>query len=854
MTLPHNPILLSQEDWTPSEKYFLIPTLIIPCGSTERFTALKRALALRLGQYFADGLFTWSQVLELSAPIPKDQIAQQLDSFRNQALWENLLRKGYVEKLPSPAHPLNIRVVVLCDFLSGTIENEVATEWLSKLAASVKQKSGEPSTYSLSLVILGEPLENVESLQSYFPRLYLNTTVLGGTQMDASRILQVCQNLIVALTTSEIVRFIKTVMSSKDSHDSLKKINWISLGASTIITDVEAMRLRFVPEVASQFTQRLVPDPLNEAQKKLLDEAVEHKRREFQHGLLFQESPKEKDPESPWSVKKNAQDFGWDITFSDKNKEPQVLKNKDKREGCYLSFESNLAKAIFGVDTGWWLDERNSELLILKTDSFIESLWKRVKFGWNRFVDLLRSVSLPITLGNGASLGENYKGLVSNLRTNLAKNASIQHEKLLDTLSFLIERRSYTGDTPLDINTQWPTGIQAAQYWAERITDRFSHSPIFLYGTEQVAPAQSDGKEFFMLCASADIAAMEETINQYRRFHRSLLSPWGMLLKLIVAYPLITGLLDLFVNWELAATALVSFAGIVLLGVADFVYWGLKDREMLISVRSSINEILAKRVLSLIARVIQDYRLKSAAYFPHIQTLLSELSVLFREEDQRITEQRGQGTIASDLVDEGSIYRLADYARALGTHSVLVDDNYEWDLLRGETAFVLDDPETSKTILSWKSEAKRSANAEAAQGSNGKIEKAENFFIDKYVRSLLEERKLATTVLEDLKIFSNRYALREFATGQLASYTLTEKCDDLRNGLKWRWLYQRSIPLGGEKKNSTAFTLISVPDQAPLTSQAGRASEYWIQEAQIITSRQSNEISCMRGTIEWEKL
>jgi hypothetical protein len=823
--------------------------LIIPCASTARFAILQKALTSRLSQYIADDLF-WSPDLELTTPV-QDQAIEQFAKFRNQTLWEKFFRKGYVEQIPSPEHPVTIQTIVICDLLDDSIQHGAVVKRLSELATSIREKSADQSPYNLALVVLGKPLTDMESLQVYFPCFYLSPTGWGGIQTDTNRILQGCQNLIVALSTSEMSRFINTTIGIKSISNGERKIRWISLGASAIIADIGTMRSRFELEVLSQFTERLVPDTLNEAQKKMLDQAVEQKQRGFQNGLLFEDQPK--DISHPWSVKAIAMNTGWDIKFSDKEKEPQVLSNKEKREGCYLTYESALAKVLFDKDARWWLDERTSELKILKTDSFLDSLRKRIKFSWDRFVDLFHSVSLPDATGNEAVLSRNYEELLSSLRTNLDENANKQHRHLQDTLSFLIERRGYTGDTPLDTNTQWPTGIQAAQYWAVKITERLFYTPVFLYGTEEVAPAQSGGEEYCRASARDDIAAIETAINKYRRFHRSLLTSLGTILKLIVAYPLATGVLDLFLDWDSTLLAFVSLLIIFFLGMFDFVYWLFKDRGLLISIRSQVNELLAKRALSLIARVIQDTRLKSVADFLRIQTLLAELSVLLVNEHQRISEHIKQDMVRAEQIDEGAIYMLSDYIRALGTRSILVDEQYEWSSLKGEVASVFDDPESSKTILSWKSEAKRSANTDASQNSNGKFEKAEIAFIDQYIHPLLQTQKLASTVLQDLKGLSKYFASQEFKTQELASYILAEKSDDLRNGLKWAWLYQRATPLGGRKENSSLFALISVPDELPLTSKAGRASEYWPQEAQVITSRQMNEIGCIRGIIEWEK-
>jgi len=80
---------------------------------------------------------------------------------------------------------------------------------------------------------------------------------------------------------------------------------------------------------------------------------------------------------------------------------------------------------------------------------------------------------------------------------------------------------------------------------------------------------------------------------------------------------------------------------------------------------------------------------------------------------------------------------------------------------------------------------------------------------------------------------------------------LADKNENLKSGLKWNWLYQHAHPLGGDVKHYSLFTLISVSDQAPLGGATGSNSEYWPKDAHVIISRQTNEIGCVRGVIEW---
>ena len=846
MTLPtpDDARIFVVKDWLHSANIYLAPTLILPCGLGNDLEQLQKGVNRRLDLVLAKDIVRWAPALDPLQVVKPGQIQEAIAPLLELGYWQELVDGGYVAHMPDDDHPMKIQLLVVCR-IDDTTQDGMA-EWLNKLASAVTSSNvSERVAFTMALLILGEPTLDLEKIQVFWPRFCIGKKAWGGAQVSHEHVLQVCQNAILSLSTSEFGRFIELAVGKKK-----KNVRWISLGVSAILTDVQAIRERFASDVLSQFTNSLVPESLSDDQKKMLDGLGEEKRKEFHSNLLR-------------GIKTTAESIGWKIdtafddydaqTIENKSKpEPGVLRNKSLGKGCYLSPSSRVAMDLFQGKPAWWLNEKYETSFIPKTWPFYQRFWGWLKFGWGQFVDLFQNVPLPDTSQLEDLLAVNYQDLFSRFKLDLREPASQEYGNLLDILIALIERRGYTGKLfPLDMIEKWPQGFRAAGYFSTLFEEKLTRSPIFLYDDKPVEPAGMDGEKFSAASARSDLSTINEAVNRYRRFHAKIISPIGVFLKLIVAWPLLIGALELFVNWNQVSIFTLSAIALITIGVGQLVYWRLKDRRMLMWVRAEINACFSKRVLSFAARVMQDYRLRVAARLPDIQKLISELAHEFEEENLRVSQECMHYSKQGDAREDGVTYRVMAYEQVLGTRPVLVNEEYEWKALAGETAYVWDDPESSKTVLSWKSEAKRSANTAASQRSDGKYEKAETGFVVTNVLPLLEKPKLARTIVVSLQKLSDQFASLEFKPHLLTSYALADKNENLKSGLKWNWLYQHAHPLGGDVKHYSLFTLISVSDQAPLGGATGSNSEYWPKDAHVIISRQTNEIGCVRGVIEW---
>ena len=292
---PLEALVLDLESWTPSKKIFLTPTLIFRCGTASHLDALRDAANQRLAEYLNAGVFRWSAVLDPTGPISKVQISAETEQMLGQELWQELVDQEYVGYLPEPDRPMQVQFLVVCD-AGQDVSSDAIVDWLTKLAAAIKStNTGKRSLYSLSLLLLGDTSIDADKIQDYWPRFHLGKTAWGGMQVTEDQVMQVCQNVIVSLLTSEFANCIENAVGK-----NTKSVSWIYPGASAILVDLQSTRDRYNPEVLGQFTRPLVCPYPDEKQRDMLDKAAGDKRREFQCNLLFQAA-------------ETARQSGWDL-------------------------------------------------------------------------------------------------------------------------------------------------------------------------------------------------------------------------------------------------------------------------------------------------------------------------------------------------------------------------------------------------------------------------------------------------------------------------------------------------------------------------------------------------------------
>jgi hypothetical protein len=209
------------------EKFYFTPTLVISCGAQYPFQKLQEQVNARLTQVIDSGIVRWSPIFDPGTKaISRQSLEESLSPFFRQEFWLKLVEGQFVEQLPDNAHPLRLQFLVLCDCFDRDKE-QVFVSWLENLSSQLKSIIGERADYSLSLLVLGCSFKKIDKLQSFWPRFYIGQVALGGTSVSSEMLLQACQSIIVALTTSDAKSVVDHLVGSKR-----KITRWISLGVS----------------------------------------------------------------------------------------------------------------------------------------------------------------------------------------------------------------------------------------------------------------------------------------------------------------------------------------------------------------------------------------------------------------------------------------------------------------------------------------------------------------------------------------------------------------------------------------------------------------------------------------------
>jgi hypothetical protein len=356
----------------------------------------------------------------------------------------------------------------------------------------------------------------------------------------------------------------------------------------------------------------------------------------------------------------------------------------------------------------------------------------------------------------------------------------------------------------------WPTGLQAVVHALNTTINWLEHSPDLLKDNKGISPAPGGGQDYWNTAAESDSAQIMAGARRYQRSERTVSSWVGILLKLIPAWPLLAGLLDIITDWDIGRSVIVSGLGLIALGATELIWHVFSLRRLLERIQRQWKDCLSERVAEILAKTLADYRYQAVGRLRLIASAFDELSDLMLAKYQEIRLKREQSPKRTSQ-DEGTVYRLIDFRRA--------DE--------------------------WKSFAIQNANAQFP-----KHDGAAAGLIAQYALPLLEKPATGRIVLRILEESSEDWARQESRANLPKPYELVSDIKALREGKRWQWLWQRAQLLGDIKKGGKYFTLITLSSDAALEGAYGKNSPYWRADWFVARSRLTHEIGCIRGVIE----
>jgi len=813
---PHKPDEAAASlEWKPGETWYVPPTLIVLHSTDVQGMAdLRRDVEQRLRPYVEIGALQWLEWFDPEEEVSSEKITQACEPLLRLDLWQRLVKAGYRPQLPDARSPAQVQIFVVWDAMTQASQDPV--RGLKQFAESTKQQLKGKAELSLALVLLGgEPGVEVGALDAYWPRVRLSTTALGGTRVERGRVHQTCQHILVALVSSELTRTIESVMDK-----SRESAGWIALGASALLVDLPLMRQGLRQAILKEVLKPLVASPLTDLERQGVEEMIEGRATAFREAMLG---------EATIGLKES----GWRL-----DREGLAIKQ------CCLA-NPDLLDAAFG-------EYRGGVPMCVPSSSEEgrRSLIGRVR-GWS-FRDarmLLSVLAEPFLPARNLSeeLAEHYSQLRAPIefRPSLEKAQGIaptvrrEYEDLRKLFASFLDRGLVPSEgipSLRGVSTPMPAGLQAAiQAVASMLKYLANDRDVQVARdarVEWVRPAPLDSDRYWEAAAEADADLVEGNLRRYSRFARTLASPLGVALRLIPAWPLLTGLLSLLPDWDVGRSAIVAGAALVVIGIAELVYWWLiRAWRLLNRIQGEAHRCLADRVLTLTTRAIRDCRLLVMIRLRKAFFVLKDLHTLLLERYRTLEEaQRFLTGIRS--VEEGSVYRLVDWKPVL-----------EWARMAAEDI----------NRSGWSHELHELQ--EQLRKRDLGYDSAITALIAKEVWPLAVRPAPIQAIVRRFEEESDNQAERIFKPDRLEPTpivkNIVQELESLKEGRQWEWLWQHAQPLGEAGPSHSTLTVILAPERA-LKGDTGWTSPYWRSEWLEARTRQTHEVVCIRGMIEWK--
>jgi hypothetical protein len=273
----------------------------------------------------------------------------------------------------------------------------------------------------------------------------------------------------------------------------------------------------------------------------------------------------------------------------------------------------------------------------------------------------------------------------------------------------------------------------------------------------------------------------------------SLLSPWGLGMRMIVLYPLLLCLIFLFTPIQsLSLIAIVLAILIGLFGVFAII-WSVKDFYRVID--NERNEFFAEQFTPIIVKIVAQ---SAEKYRVDLYKQLTRLYDIYSEVDYTINNLATKPSTVVENYNVPTRYVLRNLTRVFGTKKILVDAKYKgepWDFLRSESVQVYE--ANQQLWLSWISRAKLKLN------QTGKS-RAEVTILHDLAKKLFEQQRMARTAFAYMYQQIDNQLPSIKAEDPISLDELLELTHDLQSGQQWLWLESnakvdgvpRSLPIG----------------------------------------------------------
>lgn len=767
----------------------ITPTVVLVCGTIggANARALKEQVFHRLDLQIPSDFVGWAQIPETfqkDTTALKQTVAAAVRPFLTvryiKDLWERSfaeddIRRQFLPEIPGGAKPFKPQVIVLHWNIGNNAS--VATSFLKDLETALREAFLGRANPTITLVSVGNSSPELPKDTLYWPRFRLQTITEGGFEADTAWLYENCVNLILALITSELQIDIQERFGLKP-----KAIRWLWVGTSAVAVDVHTMR-----ELVRQSVTRELLAPV--LLQNELDASIEHdvvtKIEQLQKQLF----------DSGLDVLTQQ---GW--TF-------ETIPQKRTITSAALNLDSNLRSTLFKP-----VNDLNGVVSAGFQTGSLSNYYKDLR-------DTLKKALAAETNKAFAELCRYIRSILMITKESSPQDTSPPTNFLANPLQDLPKK--ITQDefvTP----EQEPRGLKAAVEAARQASYQLYRSADL--EKRDLYRCRIGTDDYLETVGELDEEALGIADLRYKRFRRSSLSPLGFVLKLLPAWPLLTTLLIMLLEWDEWLAALI--AGVFLSALGIFEHLSLEDvaKKLRQTLVRNLEQKIAQSILGVLAKALRDYRIQTVARLREISHALSDLYVALDQEHTNSSEQAARWEKHLGELDKRreTVHWLSDLEQCQTWINAAVNNSR----IRGLGLRELIDSE----ILAKKHPA-----------SYRNILNSLTRRVENLVRETFEDSKLLPFDLPSRSI-SVEQDTTQHDTEQ-PRYPL------LKQAKVWEWLYQIAQPLGG--MGGTQLNIVGVEHPAAIQGALGEGSQYFKRRAPIPTrSRQKHEIICIRISAE----
>ncbi|MGB9889655.1 MAG: hypothetical protein ACPLTQ_08320 [Anaerolineae bacterium] len=764
-----------------------MPTLVVLWSRNgEAVSNLQASVTRRLSDYSKIGALKWAGPFSSGEGLSGEELVRTCESLLAWDLWRCLVERGYQPGLPGPGSPASIQVVFVVDSIGGEADG-LPMGILGEVQKSMKGRADLRSV----LVWLGrKPEPSPEDLNLYWPRFRMEPVAAGGITTVPQRVWEVTEHLLVALMGSDLVR--KVNIQKEEAE-------WLVMGASALLPHPrveEWLREAVLGEILGSLIA-----PLPEAESERIEKAMAEYARSIREEML--ETAQQALRESRWEIRVQGLAVG-----------ECVLQNPAMRRALFGPYQGGIATEKFTLRDWKRWPSRILTLISALTEPFLPDQ----RFGealYDHYRELTEKLEQWLDAGK-------WRGLVP-LTLEKYHEISLRLGAFLDR--GLLARTPERGPSWWFTEPPWPTGLSAAlmallaleKYLCEEGDIKDARG----LAQEWVSPEPLLDEPYLRAAGDTDAMMVRGSLQRYAHFARTLASPWGVLLCLLPAWPLATFLVQVIARWEPAQAILVTGLALLVIGVAELVYWWLlKARKLLKAVQQEAYGYLTGRILRLAARVIRDYRYWMLGQLREAEVALTDLygTLLQRYEEARKSLQALE-SLRPQV--EGNTYILVDTGEIRDWKNRALDDVRKY-------------PAWLEGI---------------AEEERGVFDSAVTALLVQKFWPLPERPTSAIEVVKELERGVTKMVRENAPTAAVwKAGVLAERMKSLKDGRRWEWLWQHAHPLGNVESPGGEFVFILSSGEL-FEGSTGRGSKYWRSDWQEVPFQGQEEI-CFRVLVE----